>query len=151
MKKNEILQEINRLKGEIHKLEEAVNKPREEIIYVPKGIISDEFYNGIINHKHNLCHDGEGWNAISFSNGPSSTEKQFKLVPCTRNELIDGDLAFVYMSKGRVDFNKEIRKIVNYCVVIKDAIVFWVSENGGVILVDYELNSEHIWYKVVKA
>lgn len=151
MEKNEILQEINRLKSEVDRLDREIRKPKDETIYVPKGMISDNTFGGIINKKKCLHFNNNDWGVISYPNLQRSTKNKFKLVPCKRDELEAGDLAFVYLPYKTLDFNQEIRNMVNYCVVIEDGIACWVSENGGVDLFNYELNSEHVWYKVAKA
>jgi DNA gyrase/topoisomerase IV subunit A len=149
MEHNEIIEELNRLKGEIDKLEKELNKPQDETIYVPKGILEDKTKE-IINGKHRLFYDEDGWNAMASSVNIKSTEKQYKLVPCERKDLKAGDVAFFYILEGQTDINYVKEDLSCYCFIAEKGIVFWSEEDGGVSVYE-KLNSDHVWYKVVKA
>jgi len=150
MKQKEIIQELNRLKGEIDRLEKELNKPKDEIIYVPKGILRDD-YGEIINGRQALGHDEDGWFVYTIPFIPESTEKKYKLVPCERKDLKVGDLSFFYLLEGQTDINYVKEDLSCYCIVTEKGIVFWSEEDGGVSVCNYELNSDHVWHKVVKA
>lgn len=150
MKHNEILEEINRLKGEIARLQKEVNRPKDEIIYVPKGILVDRTMS-IINGKQTLRHDEDNWGVYTLPFIPTTTEKQYKLVPCKRDVLEAGDVAFCFIPDVDSDINYIKEDLSCYCVVTDNGIVFWAEDNAGVTVCDYELNSDYIWYKVVKA
>ena len=144
MKQNEIIEELNRLKGEIDRLEKELNKPQDDTIYVPKGILEYKTKE-IINGKHTLFYDEDGWNAMASSVNIKSTEKQYKLVPCERKDLKAGDVAFWYYK----DYESDVEDRIYYCIVIENGIAYW--ENQSIAVCDRELNSDHVWHKVVKA
>jgi hypothetical protein len=148
MKQNEIIEELNRLKGEIDRLKKELNKPQDETIYVPKGILRDNKHS-IINGKQTLSHDEYGWFVYTIPFIPESTEKQYKLVPCERKDLKAGDVALCYLQCEESDINYVKEDLSCYCIVTEKGIVHW--EANGVFECDYELNSDYIWYKVVKA
>ena len=150
MRQKEIIEELNRLKGEIDRLEKELNKPQDETIYVPKGILEDKTKE-IINGKHTLFCDEDGWNAMASSANLKSTEKQYKLVPCERKDLESGDVAFCYLQEGETDIYYAKEDLSSYCVVTDKGIVFWAEDDAGVSTCNYKLNSDYIWYKVVKA
>ena len=150
MKRNEIIEELNRLKGEIDRLEKELNNPQDETIYVPKGILEDKTKE-IINGKQVLNHDEDGWNVYAIPFIPISNEKQYKLVPCERKDLEAGDVAFCYLQEGETDIHYAKEDLSSYCIITEKGIVFWSEENSGITVCDYELNSDHVWYKVVKA
>jgi hypothetical protein len=146
MKHNEILEELNRLKGEIDRLEKELNKPQDEIIYVPKGILRDNKHS-IINGKQTLSHDEYGWFVYTIPFIPESTEKQYKLVPCERKDLKAVDVALCYIADAESDVNFLKEDVCNYCIIIENGFVCW-DEMGVAI---YENIQGYIWYKVVKA
>ena len=145
MKQNEIIEELNRLKGEIDRLQKKLNKPQDEIIYVPQGILKDH-PKEIINGKHTLFYDEDGWNAMADRTSLKSTEKKYKLVPCERKDLEAGDVAFSYFPEAG-DINHEKEDVYNYCIVIENGFVFW-DEMGVTV---YTFLEHHVWYKVIKA
>jgi hypothetical protein len=122
-------------------------KPQDEIIYVPKGILRYN-YNEIINGKQVLGHDKYGWNVTAYYIVPNSTEKQYKLVPCERKDLKVGNVAFCYLPEGQTDIDYVKEDLSCYCIVTESGIVHW--DYMGVTIHE-KLNSDYIWYKVVKA
>jgi hypothetical protein len=125
------------------------NAPKDETIYVPDGILESDME--IVNGNMTLFHDEDGWNAISYHNLTLSTPNQFKLVPCKREDLKAGDVAFVYLNEVNVDVKYEVINLENYMIVTEKGLVYWDCSSGGISVVDYELSSSHVWYKVVEA
>jgi hypothetical protein len=146
MKQNEIIEELNRLKGEIDRLEKELNKPQDETIYVPKGILRDNKHS-IINGKQTLSHDEYGWYVYTIPFIPESTEKQYKLVLCERKDLEAGDVVFCYHKDDESDIEYIKEHLFSYCIVIENGIVSW-DEMGVSVYTSLE---NCIWYKVVKA
>jgi len=148
MEQNEIIEELNRLKGEIDRLEKELNKPKDETIYVPKGILEDKTKE-IINGNQTLFYDEDGWNVCAHTLILISTEKQYKLVPCERKDLKAGDVALCYLQCEESDINYVKEDNSCYCIVTEKGLVFWYY--NGIIVDDKTLSSNYIWYKVVKA
>ena len=94
------------------------NAPKDKTIYVPDGILTDEM--DIINGNITLFHDDDGWNAMSDKNIKRSKPNQFKLVPCKREDLKVGDVAF------RTSFDKPtFDNLSKYCIVLEDGCQYW--------------------------
>jgi hypothetical protein len=115
------------------------NAPKDETIYVPDGILESDME--IVNGNMTLFHDEDGWNAISYHNLTLSTPNQFKLVPCKREDLKVGDVAF------RTSFDKPMfDNLSKYCIVLEDGCQYW---NKRECQFD-DMSYNHL-YKVVEA
>lgn len=118
-------------------------EPKDYTIYVPDGILS--YYGSIRNGEHYLRHIAGTWVVGHDKLTEPSRPKQFKLVPVLREELKPGDAAFVcHMEDVLNPSNLEC-----YAIVTNEGITFW--DEGGVAVCNYELNTDHVWYKVVEA
>jgi hypothetical protein len=125
------------------------NAPKDETIYVPDGILERDME--IVNGKMILWHNEYGWDVHSSDKISLSKPNQFKLVPCKREDLKAGDVAFVYLNEYNNDIKYELINLENYMIVTEKGLVYWDCSSGGISVVDYELNSSHVWYKVVEA
>lgn len=148
LKRIEALEKIV-VKDTIKSIESAL-QPKDETIYVPDGILDS--VGDIINGKHILCTYNVSWVVRNTLNEwISSKPNQFKLVPCKREDLKAGDVAFIFLKDGSRELKYELSNLECYSIVTEKGIVFWNSENGGIEVCNYKLNSKHVWYKVVEA
>jgi hypothetical protein len=115
------------------------NAPKDDTIYVPDGILDVNME--IINGNTALFYNNEAWNAISYHNIIPSSPNQFKLVPCKREDLKAGDVAF------RTSFDKPtFDNLSKYCIVLEDGCQYWNKREC-----QFDDMSYNHWYKVVEA
>jgi hypothetical protein len=113
------------------------NAPKEEVIYVPDGILDIE--GDVVNGDRVLHYYMGGWNVNVVNK--LSTHRQFKLEPCKREDLKVGDVAF------RTSFNKPtFDNLSKYCIVLEDGCQYW---NKRECQFD-DMSYNHL-YKVVEA
>ena len=115
------------------------NAPKDETIYVPDGILNAA--GNIVNGKHILSPEKESYDVMFLGDDVSKSKpNQFKLVPCKREDLKVGDVAFRNMG------HDEINRLCNYCIVLNGKVQYWDGDNCMSDNIDYLY-----WYKVVEA
>jgi hypothetical protein len=114
--------------------------PKPDTIYVPDGILDGD--GDILNGKHCLHYVRNDWRATSsIESWTPSTPNQFKLVPCKREDLKAGDVAF------RSD-NPNMKPIMvrQYCIIVEEGYQYWDGKNCSLGSAPYAN-----WYKIVEA
>jgi hypothetical protein len=114
--------------------------PKPETIYVPNGILDDD--GDIINGNHCLHYVRNDWRVTSsIESWPPSTPNQFRLVPCKREDLKAGDVAF----RSCFDTIDTLR-LSCYCIILDEGYQRWSGKN---CLFDNRTYSQ--WYKIVES
>jgi hypothetical protein len=112
--------------------------PKPETIYVPDGILDDD--GDILNGKHCLHYCG-GWQVSIWNCGAPSTPNQFKLVPCKREDLKVGEVAF------SCDYDEIDPSVLeSYCIILDEGCQHWSDKD---CMFDDEYYNH--WYKIVEA
>lgn len=114
-------------------------KPEEYVIYVPDGVLNK--WGSIKNGNYLLWSGSKGWDAAAYKDITPSKPNQFKLVPCKREELKAGDVAF------RNDLrNPDFTMMTNYCTILDEGYQYWCGKSCLFGYRDWTY-----WYKVVEA
>lgn len=117
-----------------------IASPKEDVIYVPDGIIDSQ--GSIINNGHCLYFNDGSWEVQHLESKDWFCESnKFKLVPVKREELKSGDVAFRLDNYG-LDYRDDLHL---YCIILEDGYQFW----SGRDCVFATATCKH-WYKVVE-